>query len=228
VSFLSFLLRHLTSPPPLLEEKRLIVPLLTAQIPRRAIRHLLPLRRQSDRVRLRRGAGGAPERIPQVADAARGGDAGAEDIKAGHGGEARRQERAAGERDEGQGLSHLRRQGHGRGGGEVTNELIFQPCVNALGVYCTDSVECWDCRFIDDRFILLVPDVIPAVPVLYFPSFRKERRWRHIESGYISRNARYISYTLLCNPASRKIFKHPHQFPALPITVPAPGVTQSK
>jgi len=78
------------------------------QIPRRAVRDLLPLRRQGDRVRQRGGAGGAAERVPQVADAGGGGDAGAEDAEAGHGGEARRQERAAGQRHAGQGLSHLR------------------------------------------------------------------------------------------------------------------------
>ena len=37
-----------------------------SQVPRRAIRHFLPLRREGHRIRLRRRPGGAGERVPQV------------------------------------------------------------------------------------------------------------------------------------------------------------------
>lgn len=61
---------------------------LTHQIPHRPLRHLCPLRRESDRLRLRRGATSAARRFPQGHDARRGPDTGAQGVEAGHGGEA--------------------------------------------------------------------------------------------------------------------------------------------
>jgi hypothetical protein len=60
----------------------------TKQLPRRTLRHILPLRRQSHWLRLRGRASRTPERIPQVAYPPRGRGAHAQDAQAGHGGEA--------------------------------------------------------------------------------------------------------------------------------------------
>jgi len=74
------------------------------QISRRALGNLLPLRRQSDRLRQRGRASGTAERIPQIAHAGGGGDAGVEDAEAGYGGEAGLEECTAGECDQGEGV----------------------------------------------------------------------------------------------------------------------------
>ena len=74
---------------------RFTLGLTRLQLPCRALGDILPLRRQSHRLRFRRRAGRTAERIPQIPHLARSGDAGAKDAETGHGGETGLEERAA-------------------------------------------------------------------------------------------------------------------------------------
>jgi hypothetical protein len=85
------------------------------QVPRRALGHILPLRRKGHWLWLRGCTGRATERVPQVIDTGRGRGPGTQDAEAGHGGEARLEERAVGQRHQGQGLQDIRRRGNGIG-----------------------------------------------------------------------------------------------------------------
>lgn len=80
-----------------------------------AVRHFLSVRRQGNRIRIRRRASRVAERIPQVHHSARGRSARAQDAEAGDGGEVGLEERAVGERDQRQGVPDLHRRGDGGG-----------------------------------------------------------------------------------------------------------------
>jgi hypothetical protein len=69
---------------------------MNLQIPRRALRNVLPLRRQSHWLRLRRCSSRTAKRIPQVSYAQGSRASGAQDAEAGHGGEAGLEECAVG------------------------------------------------------------------------------------------------------------------------------------
>ena len=77
------------------------------QISCRAIRDILSLRCESYRLGQRRCTGGITERVSQVVDTGGGRDISIEDAEAGYGGEARFEERTAGECYEGERISDL-------------------------------------------------------------------------------------------------------------------------
>lgn len=106
------------------------------QLSRRAIRHILQIRRQSHRLRQRRCSGRATVRIPPIPHPGRSRDISPEDSETGHGREAGLQERAAGQRHERQGLPHIRRRRDEHGGGKtrrrIDHEHLEQSTVRRL------------------------------------------------------------------------------------------------